>query len=377
MSYTPHIAIIGGGASGLFLARKLSENPQLHVTVFERGKQVGAKLRASGGGKANIFNRNIRPKHYNKVDFITALLRQYTPKDLDRQFNDWGMLTVADSEGRVYPATQFAQTVVEVLTDYPSDNVRIETEYDIQHLDYQNGKWRVNDYPTLFDTVVLATGSPAGMIPKNQEGYNQYLKDLHLRIKRLEPSLSGFILKGYPKSLSGCRTKAIVSLYQGDRLIHKEAGEIIFKDNGVSGIVVMNLSSLYRRLADRKNCKLSINLTYWDEEFDLLSFMESGHNMKGILHPKLLAYYNRKPFYIQGLSFDIEDTYPMDAAQVAHGGIAVSEVDEHFAAKKHRNMFILGEMLDVDGLCGGYNLFFAFASAAVVAKSIIQKYQPN
>ena len=67
----------------------------------------------------------------------------------------------------------------------------------------------------------------------------------------------------------------------------------------------------------------------------------------------------------------------MDAAQVAHGGIAVSVVDEHFAAKKHRNMFILGEMLDVDGLCGGYNLFFAFASAAVVAKSIIQKYQPN
>ena len=372
MSYTPHIAIIGGGASGLFLARKLSENPQFHVTVFERGKQVGAKLRASGGGKANIFNRNIRPKHYNKADFITALLRQYTPKDLDRQFNDWGMLTVADSEDRVYPATQFAQTVVDVLTEYPTDNVRIETEYDIQHLDYQNGKWRVNDYPTLFDTVVLATGSPAGMIPKNQVDYNHYLQDLHLRIKRLEPSLSGFILKGYPKSLSGCRTKAIVSLYQNDRLVHKEAGEIIFKDNGVSGIVVMNLSSRYRRLANQRDCRLSINLTYWDEHFDLLSFLDSGHSMKGILHPKLWAYYNQKPFYIQGLSFNIEDTYPMDAAQVAHGGIAVSEVDGNFAAKKHRNLYILGEMLDVDGVCGGYNLFFAFASAAIAATAITE-----
>jgi predicted flavoprotein YhiN len=338
---------------------------------------VGAKLRASGGGKANIFNRDIRPEHYNQPEFVAELLQQYSPEQLENQLAEWGLVTITDEEGRVYPALQFSQTVVDILTQYSHENVRLETNFDIQHIDYKNYKWVVNDYPTPFDVMVLASGSPAGMIPKNQRNYNHYLQDLALKINPLESSLSGFILKDYPKSLSGCRTKAVVSLYQNKKLIHKESGEITFKDDGVSGIVIMNLSAYYRRLPSTKNCRLEINLTYWDEEFDLLSFMESGHNMKGILHPKLLAYYNRKPFYIQGLSFDIEDTYPMDAAQVAHGGIAVSEVDEHFAAKKHRNMFILGEMLDVDGLCGGYNLFFAFASAAVVAKSIIQKHQPN
>ena len=80
--HSANIAIIGGGSSGLFLARKLSETPRLHVTLFEKNRQVGAKLRASGGGKANILNRDIRPEHYNRPEFIAELLQQYSPEQL-------------------------------------------------------------------------------------------------------------------------------------------------------------------------------------------------------------------------------------------------------------------------------------------------------
>ncbi len=371
MSSKRHIAIVGAGASGLFLAKKLSEQPYLEVTVFEKNRQVGAKLRASGGGKANIFNRDIRPEHYNKPEFISKLLQQYSTEQLENQFTAWGLVTIADEEGRVYPASQFSQTVVDVLTTYPSDNTKMVTECDIQHIKYKGGKWLIDDYPTPFDSLVLATGSPAGMIPKNQRGYNSYLQDLSLKINTLQPSLSGFILKDYPKSLSGCRTKAIASLYQDKKLIHKEFGEITFKDDGVSGIVIMNLSAYYRRLKSTKNCRLEINLTYWDEYFNINTYLQQNQSVTGLLHPKLAALYQQKPFPVQQFSFQIEDTYALDTAQVAHGGIDLSEIDAHFAAKRYKNLYLLGEMLDIDGVCGGYNLFFAFASAAIAAECIM------
>jgi hypothetical protein len=282
------------------------------------------------------------------------------------------LITISDEEGRVYPASQFSQTVVDVLTTYPSDNIEIVTECNIQHIICKGGKWLIDDYPTPFDVLVLATGSPAGMIPKNQRGYNNYLQDLSLKINMLQPSLSGFLLKDYPKSLSGCRTKAIVSFYQDKKLIHKELGEITFKDDGISGIVIMNLSAYYRRLKSTKNCRLEINLTYWDEHFDINTYLQQNQSVTGLLHPKLVDLYQQKTFPIQQLSFHIEDTYALDTAQVAHGGIDLSEIDTNFAAKRYKNLYILGEMLDVDGVCGGYNLFFAFASAAVVAKRITQ-----
>ena len=372
-----HIAIIGAGASGLFLAKKLSESPEMYVTVFEKNRQVGAKLRASGGGKANIFNRNISPEYYNQPKFIAELLHHYSPEQLENQLAEWGLVTITDEEGRVYPASQFSQTVVDILTQYSHENVRLETNFDIQHIDYKNYKWVVNDYPTPFDVLVLASGSPAGMIPKNQRNYNHYLQDLALKINLLESSLSGFILKDYPKSLSGCRTKAIVSLYQNKKLIHKESGEITFKDDGVSGIVIMNLSAYYRRLPSTKNCRLEINLTYWDENFDTKSYLQDNQKVTGLLHPKLATLYQQKPFDIHRLTFPIADTYPLDTAQVAHGGIDLSEINNHFAARNHHNLYILGEMLDVDGVCGGYNLFFAFASAGVAAQSITRTHQPH
>lgn len=369
-----HIAIIGAGASGLFLAKKLSESPNVEVTVFEKNRQVGAKVRASGGGKANIFNRDVRPEHYNAPEFVAKLLQQYSPEQLDHQFAKWGLLTVSDEEGRVYPATQFSQTVVDVLCDVPANRVHFELNYEVQNIDYQDAKWRINDFSQPFDYLVLASGSPANIIPKNRKHYNDYLKGLNLKINPLEPSLVGFILKNYPKSLSGCRTKAIVSLFQDKQLIHKELGEVTFKDDGISGIVIMNLSAYYRRLPSKRNCRLEINLIYWDEHFKISAYLSDNKNVTGILHPKLSDLYHQKPFDIQRLTFQIEDTYPLEGAQVCHGGIDLSEVNEHFEAQNVQNLYLLGEILDVDGICGGYNLFFAFASAAVVAQSITQTH---
>lgn len=362
-----NIAIIGAGASGLFLAKLLSDRADCAVYLFEKGKNVGTKLRASGGGKANIFNENITPSCYNQQDFMTQVLKSVQSEDVRAAFEQMGLSMVADEEGRVYPMTMFSQTVVDVLY---SERYTLELEYEVHRVCQKQGRWHINDYPVAFDKVVFATGSPANMIPKNREHYNAFLTDFNLKMQALQPSLVGFKMENYPKKLSGCRTKVIASLYQDNTLIHKEAGEVIFKDEGISGIVILNLSAYYNRLPSKKNCSVVLNFMYQNELYDVKAHLQKFGSMRGILHPKLNALYEQHPFDVKHFPLKIKDTYDIDTAQVCHGGIDVCEVDEHFALKRFPGLFVTGELLDVDGICGGYNLFFAFASAMMVARGI-------
>ena len=365
-----HVAIIGAGASGLFLSRLLRERSDVEIHLFDRCKQVGTKLRASGGGKANIFNTIVTPDCYNHPDFAAKILEKVTPKELRKAFESFGLGMCADEEGRVYPLSEFSQTVVDVLWNPGHPRIHPVMEYEITRIWHENGQWHLNDYPTVFDTVVLASGTPANMIPKNRKKYNDYLTDLQLDIHPWQPSLVGFKIKDYPQSLSGCRVKAIASLYQGQQLIHEEFGEITFKDDGISGIVILNLSAYYNRLDDKQDCRIALNFLYNRDTFDVAAHLQQHGSLQGILHPKLHALYAHHPFDIRHFVLEISEPYDLTFAQVCHGGIDLSEVDDNLRVKRHPNLFAMGEMLDMDGICGGYNLFFAFATAIIVAEGM-------
>lgn len=365
-----NIAIVGGGSSGLFLAQKLSRNSANRVIIFEKSGKVGTKLKASGGGKANIFNTNISGLHYNNANFMSAFLQEIDAKTIEKEFRELGLKMSVDEENRVYPSTYFSQTVLDVLLLNLSSNVTIKYDFEVKRIFPSGQQWRINDYPILFDKIVLASGSPAGMIAANRNNYNVYLTAFGLEQSQFIPSLVGFKIKNYRRSLSGCRTKAIVSLCQTGKVIFTEKGEVIFKDDGISGIVILNCSAYYNRLLKKNNCSLSLNFLYDDDHYDLAKHWEKYHNYCGILHPKLNDWYAQSPFDLRNLRLEIEDTYELDTAQVCHGGIALSEIDEHFQLKKYKNIYVTGELLDIDGVCGGYNLFFAFASALKVAKEI-------
>ena len=364
------IAIIGAGASGLFLSRLLREQPDMEIYLFDRCKQVGTKLRASGGGKANIFNTRLFPEGYNHPDFAAKVLEKVTPDRLRQAFDSFGLAMCADEEGRVYPLTQFSQTVVDILWNPEHPRINPVMEYEVSQLTYQDNRWHINDYPTAFDSVVLASGTPANIIPKNRKNYNNYLSTLQLYTHPWVPSLVGFKIKDYPALLSGCRVKAIASLYQGRDLIHKEFGEITFKDDGISGIVILNLSAYYNRLDDKRDCHISLNFMYHDTALDIEKHLLRHGSLQGILHPKLNALYERKPFDVRDFKMDISEPYDLTFAQVCHGGIDLSEVDDNLMIKRHPNLFAMGEILDMDGICGGYNLFFAFATAIMVAEGL-------
>lgn len=365
-----NIAIIGAGASGLFLSKKLSQHDDLQIYVFEKCKNVGTKLRASGGGKANIFNQHITPDGYNHPDFVEQLLQQVSPAQLQHEFEQMGMAVMADEEGRAYPISQFSQTVVDTLWQPDEPNIHAELEFEVRQLNQCNEQWRINDYPVLFDKVIIASGSPANMILKNRKGYNDFLTPFNLKSQSLQPSLVGFTIDQYPKSLSGCRTKVMASLWQNDYLIHEEFGEVTFKDDGISGIVILNLSAYYNRLPSKENCHLQLNFIYHDSDFDVEAHLSKFHSLKGILHPKLNDWYEKHSFDVKKCKFAISGTYDLDFAQVCHGGVDLSEVNDHFELVRFPGLYITGELLDIDGVCGGYNLFFAFATSMIVAKSL-------
>lgn len=358
-----HTAIIGAGAAGLFAAKKLAEREGQQITIFEKSAKVGTKLRASGGGRANILNTNILPSHYNNAEFMDSVLKRANYATIRNEFAKMGLLMTADEEGRVYPATLFAATVVNVLLEQLGNNVNIACDAPVLSLTPDHGKWKINNEKTRFDRVILASGSPAGMIPKNQAGYNNYLSDLQLNRKKISPSLTGFTIRQYPTFLFGCRVRAEVSLLQDQHLIFKEKGEVIFKEDGISGIVILNCSAYYNRLKSKKNCHLSLNLLPDDHTTDLKKQLKQFGTLSGILHPKLCKLYEKRPFDPRNLSFEIEGTYGIEFAQVCSGGISTDELDEHFRLQRFPGLQAIGEMVDIDGVCGGYNLFFAFASA--------------
>ena len=363
------IAIVGAGASGLLLAKLLAGRSDVQTCLFEQSAKVGTKLRASGGGRANLFNRNITPECYNHPDFIRPLLQKVGPEKLWRTFEEMGLLLTADEEGRVYPLTQFSQTVVDVLWSPDAPNLHTELEYEVRKLSRQGSQWHINDYPVPFDAVVLATGSPANLLPQRQPSHNAFLTDFNLKTSPLEPSLVGFKLDRYPRRLSGCRVKVEAALCQNNNLIHREKGEVVFKDDGISGIVILNLSAYYNRLADKRNCAVELNLLP-DGEVDIEQYKRNFGSLKGILHPKLNAWYEQHPFDVKKMKWTILEPYGLEFAQVCHGGIDLGEVDDNFALVRFPGLYAAGEMLDIDGLCGGYNLFFAFASALVIAQSL-------
>ncbi len=367
-----NIAIIGGGASALMIASKLDKCA--NIIIFERNKGLGRKLLASGNGKANILNINATKNDYNNPTFVNKVITEFPPSKILDEFHKMGLFTKQDDEGRVYPITESSKTVLDCfLQEIP--NTTIIYEYEVKKVVKRENKYQINDYSILFDKVICASGSIAGIEDRKQEIVYKYLKDMNLRITPLNESLVGFKIKDKNiKSLSGYRSKANVKFFINDKLIHEELGEVIFKDDGISGIVIMNMSSHYARNSKPKNSYLMVDLLPEIEMDKVLSVPKD--KIIGIAHPKMIDYLNIKNNdlkLLKELELRIIDTYTYQNAQVVSGGIELSQITDKLNLKNDSNIYFAGEVLDIDGTCGGYNLLFAFASGLIVASDIMEK----
>ena len=342
-----NIAIIGAGASGLFLTKVLNKN--ISYTIFNKGK-VGRKILASGNGRCNISNFNYDDSFYHHNPLANIIVKNNQQKLFD-YFKKLNIYTKCDDEGRMYPISESSLSILNILTK----NIKNIIDIEVTNIEKKNNKYYINNEYGPFDKIIISIGSNAQV---NDYNFN-LIKSLNIKYNEFKPSLVGFITKEKLKEISGVRSKAKVSLLKDNNIIHTELGEVIFKDDGISGICIMNLSSFYQK-TDKLNMKIKIDL-----------IMDGIYNSyDSVLNPKLLNYINKYNINPSNFILNIKDTYNMEFAQVASGGIDINELNKNLTLKNNNDIYLMGEVIDVDGLCGGYNLMFAFTSAIVVGSDI-------
>ena len=374
------IAVIGGGPGGLTACYKIKEeHPDYQVVLFEKDEMIGKRIKVSGNGRCNLLNININQNDYyngEKINYILSYFNKYQNKF----FSELNLHLYHDEEGRMYPITNSSKTVINAFINALNrKGVVIKLNEKFISLNKNNDKYLLitscDKY--IFDKVIFATGGASYLYKK--EDYENIIKSLPYKINYEE--LSGVLCpikvkEKINKECVGKRSKAKIYLYLNNDLIYEESGEILFKKDGISGIVIFNIS----RYIDYKKANLysikinfidGINKNQIDNELSLYTKKEviSSYVVDEIAD-LILSYYNN---VYQGLSsfiLHVDSLYSLNESQVTRGGILIEELNNDLSLKKDENIYFLGEMIDVDGKCGGYNIYFALASGYFVGSKI-------
>ncbi len=396
------VAIIGGGASGLACAIEMKRRcNEIDVTVFELRDRVGKKLLVTGNGRCNMLNMNESLTSFSCGDFVSHTLKKFDVKSNLQFFSSLGLYTRSDEEGRVYPLSNQASSVLDALRfECEHLKVNIACDNEITKLERQSNGFILNskDY---FDKVVLCCGSKAGV--KNYKSL-ELVKSLGVKTTKLTPSLTKICVKqsDFTKRVKGVRCKTNLKLYKNNQFVSQENGEILFTDYGISGIAAMQLSFYISKdiLSKYKiKCDFVPELDFSSLERYIQNIIKHNHfakceNLLSGFMPKKLGEMIIKSLgissaknvgelssgeikqlvsFIKGFSFDVSELKGFEDAQTASGGIALNEVDRKtLECKKVKGLYFAGEMLDIDALCGGYNLWWAWSSGRLCGESIAE-----
>ena len=243
------VALIGGGASGLFAAGILNENG-VQVTIFEKNNKLGKKILASGNGKCNFSNISDLKDKYNNI-IANDIIEQFTTEDTLKEFSKMGLIYKHDDQGRCYPVSETASSVLDCLKG-KLNGVDIRLETIVEKIEVINNKPFVftNEKKEEYDYVIFCTGSSASNLG-SEKAYS-YLNNLGIKLNPNRASLAPVIVKENVKELSGVRIKCLVKLIDDNNGVYQEDGEVLFKDNGLSGIAIFNASSYINRNKNRK-----------------------------------------------------------------------------------------------------------------------------
>ncbi len=398
-----NIAVIGGGASGLVSAIYASKNNK--VTIFERNSNVGKKILLTGAGKCNYYNSNQDLSNYNSndKDLVKNIITIENQNEIINFFDSIGIVPKIKN-GYYYPKSGTSYSIREALyKEAILNGVQIINDFKVTKIIKENNHFIINpdDENLLFDKIILATGSKA--FPKTGSdgiGYDIVTKFGHHLIEP-KPALVQLIgEEKYFKDWAGIRCDVKVSLYEDNKFIKKEEGEIQLTNYGLSGICILNLSGRLKRGINNHKEDIHINfLPFLNEKVDIwldnrnkkLKNRNIIELLESLLNYKLLRIilkqsnidFNSKWDELTSYKRDIlinnlidfkvkiKNTNSFDQAQVCSGGVKLSEIDTNtMESNITKGLYIVGELLDVDGLCGGYNLTFAWISGMIAGKSV-------
>lgn len=364
------VLIVGGGASGMFCAVRLKEyNPSCDVTVLEAAASPMKKLLVTGSGRCNLSHRPMKMNRYDG-DITPVVSRIIKDFDMEEEMAKEG-LAVKWLGDLMYPMSEQARSVKDVLSERAETlGVRVLTDMFVR-LVYDDNGLKLDTQKGVLDAdaVVLAMGTRAG----GQSGTHDredIIRDLNLPVRAYEPMLAGMKTK-VRKAWKGIRVKGVFTLTHQNKTLASEEGELLFAEDGVSGIAVMNLSRDYV-----PGCTLHLDLAPSKSADDLRTMIRTSpldNPLTGILPERMakdLAGEKDPAALIKKMTFDITGLRDARFAQAEKGGVRVRALTDDLESRAHPGLYVIGEMLNVTGVCGGYNLHFAFASADHVARAL-------
>ena len=403
MTYETDVTVIGAGASGMTAAIQAASR-QRKVMLVEKHITPGRKILASGNGRCNLLNLG-KPRYYGDADFAESVLKQCPAEEIISFFGHYGLAVTTEDEGRMYPYSFQATSVLSVLKNaVHMTGVTMMTEYKVLSVQKEKESFLIagenGDIIRTGKVIIACGGAAQPKLGGSSDGY-QLLRSLGHRIIPTYPALVSLTADARSISgLSGIRSHCMITLTSDRGVLHREKGEILFTDYGISGICVMQCA----RFTEGKKTQLNINFLYgiYDQKEDVVTELKRRQKMlydlspvslfDGIL-PERISYAVLKQAGIPlrgetagslsdkdlravaekaiGYKVNITGTRGLDYAQVTAGGADCGEfVSESMESRIVPGIYAAGEVLNVDGDCGGYNLMFAFSSGIIAGRSV-------
>jgi flavoprotein family protein len=401
---TTEIAVIGGGASGLIAAitaRKAGKK----VTILERKERILKKVLVTGNGRCNLTNARASISNYfgKNILLIENILNNFTPQNVMDFFYELGVICNEEERGKVYPLSGQASSVVDALRfEAEKLGIKIETEFYVRKIEKDGFKFKIfseDKRKIEANRVILSTGGQSyPELGSNGSGF-QLAKDFGHSITKLSPAIVQLKTEKYQvKGLQGIKADTSVTAYGDNKKICTYNGELLFTDYGISGNVVFNISFV---MPLYKNVEFEIDFMKkfdYNELYKLLrkrkkimAHLTMENYFNGMINKKLGQFLSKmsgieklsKPVKdlndneikklctsLKKYKINILETTGFKNAQVTAGGISLDEVNtDTLESKIIKGLYFSGEVLDVYGECGGFNLQWAWASGHIAGKN--------
>ena len=408
-----NICVIGGGAAGM-MAAITAAREGAKVTILEAGDMLGKKILATGNGRCNLGNMKLNIDHYHgSCYFLQVALNEFGTAQTISFFDDLGLM-IKEKDGYLYPYCEQASVVLDALRN-EIKALGITVRFHSKVLEIQpNGKQRIivksiND-TCAYDRVILTCGGKAS--PKTGSDGNGYelARKLGHRIVEVIPALTYLKCKEkYFKSIAGVRADALVTLYgKNKEILCEEQGELQLTERGISGIPVFQLSQMAgRQMIKEKELKASIDFlpfvsieeikSYAKDRMKLCGERSVAEFFNGIINKKVITVIlklsgleltnpsrNLSPKKVlevlmlaKKFPCTIVGSGDFESCQVCSGGVDCGQISKSMESKLVKGLYFAGEILDVDGRCGGYNLQWAWTSGSLAGKHAAGRQDEN
>ncbi len=400
------IAIIGAGASGL-VAAIVAARRGVKVQVYEKNNKIGKKILATGNGRCNVTNQNIKTSNYHgkNPSFVNSSLNRFNTSTCKEFFSELGVELVEGQRGRLYPRSLQSSSIVELLV-YECKRLGVEffLNTKVDKITKKGNKFclHVEEKSLHVNRVLVATGGLAMPTLGSCDSGYEFAKSFGHTIVPTHPSLVQLVCTEDLKPISGVKVEGSIEVYEDGQSKTFANGDILFTNYGISGSAVLDISRvvshslLFKRalhvkidllpefskeqlknlLKKRLKHSNGKSVALWLDGFinsKLARFIEKS------LHVKCADNLNNKEFTklvyaLKNLTLHVEDTKGFKSAEVTAGGVSTDEIDfQTMESKLQRGLFFSGEVVDIDADCGGYNLHWAWASGMSAGNNISQR----